>query len=119
MPTNVATFGGVYYATAYHLFGGRIVVRGTHRSDLAGVRRWLAATGYPPDGAFLTPAAGTAPGFYVKPYFADGYYRVDPATNTATWDGESRFGDPRQTTDRASSRIERRVQEPRSTDQHG
>ena len=104
MPTNVANFGGVYYATAYHLFGDRIVVQGTHHADLPGVRRWLTANGYSRDGALLTPEDGTAAGFYVKPYYADGYYRVDPAANTAAWDGGARFGDPTPVTDRASFR---------------
>jgi hypothetical protein len=93
VPTNVVNFGGVYYATAYHLYGGRIVVQGTHQSDLDGVRMWLTAHGYPRGGAYLSPAAGTAPGYYVKPYVADAYYRIDPATRTAAWDGTTQFGE--------------------------
>ena len=44
-------------------------------------------------GARLPSAAGTAPGYYVKPYVADAYYRIDPAARTAAWDGSTQFGE--------------------------
>jgi hypothetical protein len=100
MPTDVSEFGGEYYATAYYVQGPRVVVLGTHRSDRAGVRKWLAAAGHPRSGAYLTPAPGTAAGFYAKPYDADVYYRIDPGTGAAAWDGRTRFGDPRPVTER-------------------
>ncbi|HVK19266.1 MAG TPA: hypothetical protein VM533_20195, partial [Fimbriiglobus sp.] len=51
------------------------------------------------DGAYLSPAAGTTPGYYVKPYIADAYYRIEPATRTATWDGSTQFGEPAPVTE--------------------
>jgi hypothetical protein len=100
MPTNVTNFGGVYYATAYRLHGGRVVVLGTHRSDLPGVRAWLTDTGFSLSGAYLAPTSGTPPGFFVKPYAADVYYRIDPTTRAAEWDGTTRFGEPVTVTER-------------------
>jgi len=100
MKTDVSRFGSGYYATAYHLSGSRVVVLGTHRADLAGVRAWLDRTGYARRGSYLTPAAGTAPGFYAKPYLSDVYYRIDPATGAAAWDGATQFGDPVAVTER-------------------
>jgi hypothetical protein len=100
MPTNLTEFDGECYATAYTLQGSRIVILGTHRSDRRGVRAWLAAAGHPRSGAYLTPAPGTPPGFYVKPYVADVYYRIDPETGGAVWDGRTKFGNPITVTER-------------------
>jgi hypothetical protein len=100
VPTNLSEFGGEWYATAYRLQGSQVVVLGTCRSDLTGVRVWLTAAGHPRSGAYLTPAAGTAPGFYVKPYLADVYYRIDPGSGTAAGDGRAKFGEPRTVTER-------------------
>jgi len=90
----------VFYATAYHLFAGRVVVLDTCRADRAGVLSWLARTGFPRRGAYLTPAAATPPGFFIKPYLAEVYYRVDPATHAAAWDGTTQFGNPVTVTER-------------------
>lgn len=106
MPTNVSEFDGVCYAAAFSLQGSRLAVLGTHRSDRAGVRKWLAAAGLPRFGAYLTPAAGTAPGFYAKPYLSDVYYRIDPATGDVAWDGRAAFGEPRPVTERDGFRGE-------------
>ena len=100
VPTNVSEFGGVWYATAYRLQGSQVFVLGTCRTDLPGVRAWLTAAGLPRSGAYLTPAAGTAPGFYVKPYLTDVYYRIDPGTGVAVWDGNAKFEEPRTVTER-------------------
>ncbi|MEO2091922.1 MAG: hypothetical protein ABGY75_20915, partial [Gemmataceae bacterium] len=91
---------GEWYATAYRLQGSQVVVLGTCRSDPTGVRGWLTAAGRPRAGAYLTPAAGTAPGFYVKPYISDVYYRIDPGSGAAVWDGDAVFGEPRTVTER-------------------
>lgn len=100
MPTNVSEFDGVCYATAYVLRGSRVVVLGTHRSNRAGIREWLAEAGHPRFGAYLPPAPGAAPGFYVKPYVADVYYRIDPETGGAAWDGLTKFDAPIPVTER-------------------
>ncbi|QEL20509.1 hypothetical protein [Limnoglobus roseus] len=100
MQTNVVEFAGVFYAATYRVQGNQVVLLGTHKSDRGGVRAWLRRNGYAASGAYLFPAAGTLPGFFMKPYASDLYYRVDPATGQADGDALTEFGDPVTVTER-------------------